>query len=263
MGKIITLTTDFGTRDPFVGAMKGVLLSVYPGAEVVDITHEVTPFDILEGALALASACPYYPPGTIHLAVVDPGVGTKRKAVAVRAGDHFFVGPDNGILSLALAGDKRYHAVEIRNPKYRGKAVSSTFHGRDVFAPAAAHLAKGIPLARLGPEVKVLRTLALPPVRKTKRGLEGEIIAFDRFGNAVTNLRRQKAEGGKQKAIERIRVQGRAIRLAETYGDAKPGEPLALWGSHGFLEIAVNQGSAEKDLKLSPGAQVLLEEKQI
>jgi len=261
MGKIITLTTDFGTRDPFVGAMKGVILSLCPGAEVVDITHEVTPFHIMEGALALASACHYYPKGTIHLAVVDPGVGTKRKAIAVRAGNYFFVGPDNGILSLALAGDKRYHAVEIRNPNYRSKAVSSTFHGRDVFAPAAAHLAKGVPLARLGPEVKVLRTLALPQVRKTKHGLEGQVIAFDRFGNAVTNIRRQKAEGSKQKAIKIIQAQGKTIGLADTYGDVKPGEPLALWGSHGFLEIAVNRGDAERNLKLRTGVQVLLEEK--
>jgi S-adenosylmethionine hydrolase len=269
MGKIITLTTDFGTRDPYVGAMKGVILSICPGAQVVDITHEVGRHDILEGALALASACDYFPKGTVHLAVVDPGVGTKRKAVAVRvlnqssgqAEEHCFVGPDNGVLSLALQGRKRSRAVEIKNPKAMLKEVSATFHGRDIFAPAAAYLAKGKPLSFLGPPVKVLRKIALPGVRQTREATEGEVIAFDRFGNAITNISRQEAGGGRQRATKTIRVMGRTIGLEDAYGDVEPGEAAALWGSHGFLEIAVNQGSAQEALGLTKGTRVSLKER--
>lgn len=257
MAKIITLTTDFGTRDPFVGEMKGVLLFLCPKAQIVDLTHEVKPFDILGGAFALASACNSFPKGTIHLAVVNPGVGTQRKAVAVRAGDYFFVGPDNGLLWLATRGRHPSRIVEIKNPNYQLKKVSHTFHGRDVFAPAAAHLANGVSLSCLGPGRKYLERLPLPPLIFCQEGIRGRIIGFDRFGNAVTNIRGQKIVKRGQ-----VKMKGKTFGLVRTYGEVKPGRTLALWGSHGYLEIAVNAGSAKRVLGLDIGQTVLLKEKR-
>lgn len=272
MGRIITLTTDFGNRDPFVGIMKGVILSICPEARIVDLTHEIKPFDILGGALALSSAYRFFPKGTIHLVVVDPGVGTKRKAIAVRAGGHYFVGPDNGVLSLAIQTSSQQtvdsrqeekpnvQAVEIKNPKVMLKEVSSTFHGRDVFAPAAAHLAKGVPLNELGPRLGNMKQLVLPAVRHIRRGIEGEVIAFDRFGNAITNLRGQDSVVSSQgKGL--VLVGDKPMKLVKSYGGVTSGEALALWGSHGFLEIAVNQGSAQEALGLVKGTKVSLRER--
>ncbi|MGH7397764.1 MAG: SAM hydrolase/SAM-dependent halogenase family protein, partial [Candidatus Rokuibacteriota bacterium] len=152
MPRVITLTTDFGLRDPFVGIMKGVLLSICPSARLVDLTHEVPPHDILAGGLALEAATPFFPPGTVHLAVVDPGVGSARRAIAVRAGGYHLVGPDNGLFTFALEG-AGWTAVSVTAPEYRLAEVGRTFHGRDIFAPAAAYLAAGVPLERLGPPV--------------------------------------------------------------------------------------------------------------
>jgi hypothetical protein len=258
MAKIITLTTDFGTRDPFVGEIKGVILTICPQARIVDLTHEAAAFDITAGAMALASGCSFFPKGTIHLAVVDPGVGTKRKAVAVRAGDYTFVGPDNGILWPATRCRYPLRIVELANPRYRLKKVSHTFHGRDLFAPAAAHLANGVALSRLGPMRERLVRPPFPPIVIGKEGIQGRIVAFDRFGNGITNLPVGKTI--RQRA-RRTRVRGQEFGFGETYAEAKPGEAIALAGSHGYLEIAVNGGSARSALELRLGTAVLLKEK--
>ncbi|RMG88808.1 MAG: hypothetical protein D6708_10915 [Candidatus Dadabacteria bacterium] len=248
---VVTLTTDFGTRDPFVGVMKGVILRICPGAQLVDLTHELPPQDVLAGAIALEDAVGYFPAGTVHLAVVDPGVGTDRPALAVRTDRHWFVAPDNGLLSFLPEGEIR-EIRRIENPDLWLHPVSATFHGRDVFAPVAAHLAAGIAPERVGPLADGLKRLAFPRPRPTPEGLEGEILGFDRFGNAFTNLRRPGAAG------RAVGVAGRELSLLRTYAEAAPGQPLALWGSSDRLEIAVRNGSARRDLGLERGDRVVL-----
>ena len=187
MPGLITLTTDFGLRDPFVGIMKGVVLSICPSARLVDLTHEIPPQDVLAGGLALEAAAPFFPAGTVHLAVVDPGVGTTRRAIAIRAGGFYLVGPDNGLFTFALDGDG-WTAVALTAPEYRLANVSRTFHGRDVFAPAAAYLASGVPLERLGPTVSDPERLRRPACRLEDGELVGEVLDADRFGNLRTSI---------------------------------------------------------------------------
>ncbi len=187
---IVTLLTDFGLEDEYVGVMKGVILSIAPQVRLVDLTHSVPPQDVRRAALILMNAAPYFPPDTVHLAVVDPGVGTERRPIAVRTGRGTFVGPDNGLFSFVLAEMETWTAVELREPAYRLPLVSTTFHGRDIFAPAAAHLASGVPVEALGPVVNNLATLPLPRLEIGESSLEGEILYADRFGNLVTSIGR-------------------------------------------------------------------------
>ncbi len=256
MPGLITLTTDFGLRDPFVGIMKGVLLSICPSARLVDLTHEVAPQDVLAGGWALEAATPFFPPGTVHLAVVDPGVGTARRALAVRAGGHYFVGPDNGLFTFALerAG---WTAVSVTAPEYRLAEVSQTFHGRDVFAPAAAYLAGGVPLERLGPVVSDPERLRRPSCRLEGGELLGEVLDADRFGNLITSIpaaRLAEIPGSGGIGLE---VAGRRLRgPVDAYAEGGDGEPAVIVGSTGRLEIFVRGGSARDRLGVDRGAIV-------
>jgi hypothetical protein len=255
---VVTLLTDFGSRDPFVGLMKGVALAIAPAARLVDLGHECDAYDVGAAAFWLGRGHGYFPPGTVHLAVVDPGVGSPRRAVAAVAGGHAFVGPDNGLLAEALAAAGRVDgAVELDAARAgRGGAPSATFHGRDVFAPAAARLAAGAALADLGDPLDPA-TLAPSPVpapRPEGGALAGQVVVVDRFGNLITNL--PVDEGARSGA--RVRWAGGELPLRRTYADAAPGAPLALVNSFGVVEIAVRDGHAASALGAGRGTMVSL-----
>jgi len=255
---IITLTSDFGLRDPFVGIMKGVILGICPEARLVDLTHEVEPQDILEGALSLEPAWRFFPPGTIHLAVVDPGVGGARRALGLRAGGHYFVGPDNGLFSFALL-EAGWSAVSLEAAAYRLPEVSQTFHGRDIFAPAAAHLAAGVALERLGPSVTDPTRLTLPDCRIDGDEVVGEVIRSDRFGNLLTSVTADRVREIAARGPLVVRVGGRDVGpLAGCYEAGPPGVPTPIIGSGGRLEIFVRNGNARDHLGDAPGTPVRL-----
>src|SRR5919199_222420 len=215
MRRIITLLTDFGVADAYVGVMKGVILGIAPEVTAVDLCHEVPPQDVRAGAFLLMAAYAYFPAGTIHLAVVDPGVGTERQIVAVRAGEHYFVGPDNGLLRWAV--DRAGGAaaiVAVENPEYRLSQVSTTFHGRDMMAPAAAHLARGVPLEALGPAVPRLAGEPFPEPQRRGNALAGRVIYVDRYGNCITNLPSPALRNGAASVPEKVEVAGRRLPLA-------------------------------------------------
>ena len=256
MPGLITLTTDFGVRDPFVGIMKGVLLSICPSARLVDLTHEIPPQDVLAGGLALEAAAPFFPAGTVHLAVVDPGVGTARRAIAVRVGGSYLVGPDNGLFTFALEGDG-WTAVSLTAPEYRLAEVSRTFHGRDVFAPAAAYLASGVPLERLGQTVSDPERLRLPGCRLEGGELLGEVLDADRFGNLLTSIPAARlvelpGPGGVVLEVAGYRLRGPVA----AYAEGGEGEPAVIVGSTGRLEIFVKAGNARDHLGARRGTIV-------
>ena len=250
---ILTLCTDFGTRDGYVAAMKGVILSIVPRALVVDIGHEVAPQDVAMGAYLLASASGFFPRGTVHCAVVDPGVGSARRALAVRTARYLYVAPDNGLLTRALALDPPVEVVALENPAYWRPALSQTFHGRDLFAPVAAYLALGVPLGDLGPTATDLVSLpAQGPVALEDGVLLGEVAYVDRFGNLISNV--PAALVAEDRAIT-VEVGALTVRgLSATYADAPLGATLALIGSHGCLEVAVREGSASERARVGMGA---------
>jgi hypothetical protein len=255
---IITLTTDFGLRDPFVGIVKGVILGICRDALLVDLTHSVAPQNVPEGLLALESAWRFFPPGTIHMGVVDPGVGSTRRALALQAHGHYFVGPDNGLFTFALDSDG-WSAVAIEAPLYRLPVVSQTFHGRDLFAPAAAHLATGVPLERLGPPVFDPVRLPVPRSKFEGDELVGEVIGADHFGNLITSVTEDHiaslASGGS--AI--VTLGSRALgSLAGSYEEGELGAPRAILGSSGRVEIFVRDGSAAALLGERRGTTVRL-----
>lgn len=248
----ITLLTDFGTADGYVAAMKGVLATLAPGVPVHDATHDLAPGDIHAGAVALMRYFSLYPPGTVHVVVVDPGVGTERRAVAVHAGGRYLVGPDNGVLSWALAEAGRGRAVEIRQPVPGAPAASATFHGRDVFAPAAAHLAGGGDLEALGPKADELTRLPLPRHQTGEGVVRGVVLAVDHFGNLITNIPRAALPPD-----VRVRIDGRDVGpVRRTYGDVEPGEPVVVIGSLDRLEVSVRDGSAAALLEVGRDAIV-------
>jgi len=257
-GRIITLTTDFGTVDHFAGTMKGVILSIRPTAQIVDITHEVQPFDVVDGAFVVAQAYRYFPKKTIHVIVVDPGVGSTRRPVLVEAAGHYFVAPDNGVLSMIFAAAKP-RVWHITNQRYFLHPLSRTFHGRDVFAPVAAHLASGIPPARFGQRIEdYLRLTFDKPSRSGKNVWTGTILKVDRFGNLATNLHIDEFAGVKTQPFE-LKIARRALsRLALTFTECEPGEIFVIVGSSGYLEIASNQSSAAKALGCGAGSPVAL-----
>lgn len=257
--RIITLTTDFGYRDPFVGIMKGVIHGINPVAGIVDLTHGVAPQDVTGGALALAAAVDYFPAGTIHVAVVDPGVGGGRRPILAETDRACYIGPDNGLLSLAAGRQRLVRVVHLSNPEYHLRPTSTTFHGRDVFAPAAAHLSSGVPPERLGDSVKGFESLTIPePRRKDGGGLAGEVIYIDGFGNLTTNIRREDL-GPFDPAGLSVRVGGRVIRgLSPNYASAGAGNYLALINSWEHLEISRCDGSARSGLGAHVGTRVLL-----
>ena len=257
---VITFTTDFGLRDPYVASMKGVALSICPDAALVDISHEVPKFDVRAGALIMAQAAVWFPPGTVHVGVVDPGVGTARRPIVVVSRRYVFVGPDNGLLMLAATRDGLRAVYAIENEELVLPHVSRTFHGRDIFTPVAAHIAAGTPPERVGPEISdyVLPEFARP--RLEAGAAAGEVMYIDGFGNVITNIPEELLArlGVRDGDAISIKVGSRELelRLCSAYGQVRPGEFLAIIDSWGMLEIAVNLGSAAELLGARPGDKV-------
>ena len=257
---IITLTTDFGTNDYLVGAMKGVILNINPAARIVDINHHVAPFDILDGALAIASAYKYFPPRTIHVVIVDPGVGTERRPLLVSGEKQYFVAPDNGVLSMIF---ERESCVvrHVTAEHYFLNPISPTFHGRDVFAPTAAWLAKAWQTDAFGEEITDYVRFSMPKAKPAGQAIKGVVLRVDAFGNLMTNLTTEDVPAAMVASGDiKLAVNGKEVRkIARTFGDGIPGEPIAVFGSVGYLEIAVNRGNAARALGANRGAEVSLE----
>jgi S-adenosylmethionine hydrolase len=256
---VITLLTDFGTQDAYVGSMKGVILGLNPEVALVDLTHDLPPQDVMAGALVLAAAAPYFPAGTIHLAVVDPGVGSIRRALAARCQGQFWVGPDNGLFHLIFKASPDLKIVSLEASEYFRTPVSATFHGRDIFAPVAAHLSLGLELSCFGPGVMDPVALDIPEPALGPEEARGEIVYVDRFGNLVSNLAASDLKewlGDRRFCLKLGPL--RLRKLAHTYTDAAPGEFLALPGSHGWLEIACARDHAARRLDLGPGQAVVI-----
>ncbi len=254
----ISLLTDFGLQDPYVGIMKGVIHTLSPQAQLIDLSHGIPPQDVAAARFALMTAYPYLPLGTIHLAVVDPGVGSSRRAVAIQTPEGYWVGPDNGLFSGVLAQSPALAAVHLTNPSYwRTPSPSRTFHGRDIFAPVAAHLANGIPLAALGDPINPAELVRLdwPQPQEESDGWRGVIQAIDHFGNGISTLPGQILEGHSW----RVSIKGTRIPAAPTFASSSVGELLALVGSSGWLEIAQNQGNASRTLDLKVGDEIRVE----
>ncbi|HVP36037.1 MAG TPA: SAM-dependent chlorinase/fluorinase [Terriglobales bacterium] len=255
--KIITLTTDFGKAGGYAGAVKGVLLEINPNLKIVDVTHEVSCFNVLEGALVLNSFYQFFPKGTIHLAVVDPGVGGKRKGILIRTDNYFFVGPDNGIFSFVYEQERVRKMVNITNSEYFLRKPSSSFHARDIFAPVSAYLSLGVKPGEFGSPAQDCYKLKLPQPLYRKDHLLGEIIYIDGFGNLITNISSSLISN---KSSVRIRVRSKIINhLSQYYEEEKNGKLLALIGSGNFFEISVNQGNAQRLLKAKVGDKITIE----
>ena len=264
---VITLLTDFGLKDEYVGAMKGVILSINSRVQLVDISHNLTRHDILQAALAIKGAFRYFPKDSIHVIVVDPGVGGKRKVICLKKEGHVFVAPDNGVLSLVTQDGKADEIYAVTNQAYFLKPVSNTFHGRDIIAPVAAHLSKGIALPRLGEKLTLddINTLDIPVpfLSSDEKLLAGEIISIDHFGNLITNIDQETFEifTGKRKSgtvvigLGNSRIQG----VSESYDTVKVGDPLAIFGSRNLLEISVNQADASSYFRARVGLAVNVE----
>ncbi len=258
--QIITLTSDFGLRDPYVAEMKAAILSISSNVTIVDISHDIEKFNIKMGAYVLASSVPYFPKGTIHIAVVDPSVGTKRQPLLIQTKQAFYIGPDNGVLALAAKNQDIEHIYEIANRKFMLPKVSTTFHGRDIFAPAAAHLANGTSPSAFGPEIQEITMPEFAKITKREDGLVGEVIHIDGFGNIVTNFEKSELELLKVKKAVNIKLKDTKLmlKLCKAYTQAQPQEPLTIIGSHNFLEISVNQGNAAKHFKMKNGDKITL-----
>ncbi len=257
MSRIITLTTDFGDTDPFAGIMKGVMLGIEPRATCVDLTHRIEPQNTLQGALVLASAVPWFPKKTIHLVVVDPGVGTARRPLVVKTRNALFVGPDNGVLTPAFSG--KVTAYELTNTEYFLRTRSSTFHGRDIFAPVAAHLASGVKPEKMGRKISNPTLLKLPRPKVDGSLLKGQVIYSDRFGNLSTNITLQDIKRHLAGAAPVMKLGRRTLKqFVRTYGECPSGKPGFLINSWNAVEIFVRDASAQELLKLKPGSPVSL-----
>ena len=253
----ISLLTDFGLKDNFVGVMKAVVLNINSGVQIVDITHSVGPQDVIGGAFLLKSSYRFFPGGTIHLAVVDPGVGSLRRAVIVKTKNYYFVGPDNGILDLASKDDGIEKVVTVTSKNYFLEPLSQTFHGRDIFAPVSAHLSKGVEILKFGPLSKDLKALPLPKVRAEGGALKGEIIYIDRFGNLISNISRQDfLNFTRSHRFKIIFNKSCAVKLCNSYNSVRRGDFLGIFGSFQTLEISINQGSAYDYFGLGLGAKL-------
>lgn len=258
--RIITLTTDFGLRDPYVAEIKGVIFNISPRVKVVDITHQVEKFDIQRAGYILSAASPYFSEGTIHVVVVDPGVGTKRKAILIETKKSYFIGPDNGVLALAAGNQGIESIYKIERTKVIRSEVSDTFHGRDIFAPTAAHLANGTPPSEVGPEIS---RLIIPNFSKTTKKddrLIGTILYVDSFGNIVTNLHKKDLEeiGIKKKVNLKLNSDTLQLKICKSYAEMEIGKPLAIIGSHNFLEISLNQGNAARRFQTKVGDTIIV-----
>jgi S-adenosylmethionine hydrolase len=245
---VITLTTDFGTNDHFVGTMKGVILDIVPEAQIVDICHAVQAFDVLDGALTISQAYSYFPTRTIHLVVVDPGVGTARRPIIASSDKYHFVAPDNGVLSLIYAREERMHVRHITSEHYYLQPVSNTFHARDIFAPVAAYLAKEVDTLKFGDEVQeYVRFSAPKPKAVEANSMRGVVLKVDRFGNLITNFTPQDVPvlfGAEAKGFKIVLGKHEITEMHSAYSEGAPGEVFGILGSMGFLEIAANRGAA-------------------
>ena len=261
--KIITMTTDFGLDNWFVGTMKGVIKGINPDVEIVDITHSIRHCNVREGAFTLLNSYCYFPEGTIHLAVIDPGVGTARRCIAVRSTRYYFVAPDNGVLSYAINQEEGVKIIAIENPKYMLQQISTTFHGRDIFAPAAAHLSLGAGIKEFGTSIDdPILFEKSAPARIGARELIGHIIFIDHFGNCITDIAVKHIEeiGGKSATNRiKIKIRDKEIRkFSNTYSDGTVNELICLFGSSGYLEFSVNKGNANKQFTIEEGGEFIL-----
>jgi S-adenosylmethionine hydrolase len=273
----ITLLTDFGEDDGFVGTMKGVMQSILPQAKFIDITHQVSPQDLRQAAFILMTTVPFFPAGTVHLVVVDPGVGGHRRPIAVKTDQYQFVAPDNGVLSYALPKDIQYQAYELANPAYQLPDVSHTFHGRDIFSPAAAYLAAGVPIEKLGPPMDEIVRLALPLLAIEGEQILGEVLKVDHFGNVRTSIASlawgdqetlvlHPLWGGPEQSPTLMRFSAKdavvhigertIVGISETFSSVAPGQEVAFVGSEHALEVAVNQGNMANTFGISRGDEV-------
>lgn len=275
MNPTIALLTDFGTQDGYVGMMKGVMTGICPDARMIDITHAINPQHVRQAAFLLMNSYKHFPSGTVFLVVIDPGVGSRRRPVAVTAGDYLFVAPDNGVLSYALAQFDEYEAVELNKSDYWQAQVSHTFHGRDIFAPVTAHLAAGVSLMSVGDTLESLFNLPLPTLDVSRSHINGEVVHVDNFGNVITSIGQLHWNNDKRLTLSPILgddaqipvraadsevvISGHTINaINATYSDVERGEVLALVGSSGYLEIAMNQGNAAERLDVIAGDRVEL-----
>jgi S-adenosyl-L-methionine hydrolase (adenosine-forming) len=256
--KIATLTTDFGLKDPYAAEMKAAILNICPNAVIVDITHDIAKFNVRTGAFVLASAVPYFPDGSVHVAVIDPGVGTRRRPIVIQTQRSFFVGPDNGLLVLAAEKQGILHIHELTNPRFMLPKVSNTFHGRDIFAPAAAHLLNGVKPAEFGSEIREAAKPEFTKVTRKNGILVGAVLHVDGFGNIITNISEKELSQSHAKGELSVELAGSKLKLKmrRAYGEAGPQEPLVLIGSHGFLEVALNQGNAAIKFKTKAGDRI-------
>lgn len=262
MERIITLTTDFGLKDPYLGAMKGSILSVNAAAKIVDITHLVTQGDIREGALVLKDACAYFPSGTIHVGVVDPGVGGARRPLLIETERFLFVGPDNGLFSPALEREKVLRVIHLTDKRFFSKTVSPTFHGRDIFGPVAAHLSLGADPSGFGVRVEGIEGLASPEPKREEGSVAGSVIYIDSYGNLITDIDERDIESLRSSSLEVV-IKGRSLDgIVETYSGVEEEALAALIGSSGRLEVAVNLGSAQKLLGAGVGERVVVRVKK-
>jgi len=256
--KVITLLTDFGLKDGYAGLLKGVIWSIAPDAQITDLSHSIPPQDVFSGALTLMRCVPYFPPGTVHIAVVDPGVGTLRRALAAQIGKHFFVGPDNGLFSRliepAKSAGEPIHFFSLDQPGFWLADVSPVFHGRDIFAPVGAHLANGVPLEQMGSRITDPATILFPEPARTEDGWVGEVIHVDHFGNLATNITVSHIAPLNQVeiSINQIKIPG----IVKAFGDRQPGERIALIDSAGWLSLAVVNGNAAEAWSAGMGSRV-------
>jgi S-adenosylmethionine hydrolase len=257
---IITLTTDFGTSDHLVGTMKGVILNINPAARIVDINHSVVPYDILDGALSLANAYKYFPSRTVHVIIVDPGVGTERRPILVSAEKHFFVAPDNGVLSMIYEREP-CTVRHITAAHYFLNPISPTFHGRDIFAPTAAWLSKTLQTEAFGEVITDFVRFTMPKAKPDGKAVKGFVLRVDAFGNLMTNLTAEDIPiGALDGGAIKLAVNGKQVaKFVKTFAEGNPGEPVAVLGSAGYVEIAVNRGHAARSLGANRGAEVVLE----
>ena len=254
--RLVTFTTDFGLQDAFVGIMHGVVLNINPEARIVDICHAISSYDIVEGAWTIAQAYRFFPPRTVHVVIVDPGVGSTRRPILAETDDYLFVAPDNGVLSVVEARESRFTVRHITAERFFLQPISQTFHGRDIFAPAAAWLTKGVAPADLGPEIRDYTRLRVTVVECSQNTLQGAVLKVDKFGNLITNLSETDVQALSSASI-RVRIAGHDItRVCSSYAEGQPGELFGIIGSSGYLEIAMKQDSAAKMLGVTVGEPV-------
>jgi S-adenosylmethionine hydrolase len=261
--RCISFLTDFGLEDNFAGVMKAVILKINPRVEIIDLCHMVIPYDIYEAAFLLKGSYRYFPKGTIHLVVVDPGVGSERKKIVVKTRDFYFIAPDNGVLYPALADESVQKIIEITNERYFLKPLSHTFHGRDIFAPVAGHLSAGKRIEMFGKKLNSIRQLDLPGALRKKNTLTGEVVYIDRFGNLITNIRMDEFidfVGGSRFKVFIADVE--LDNISRSYRGVEKNTPLAIFGSFGSLEISVREGNARRFLSSDKGTPVRIVKKQ-